>query len=1024
MAIIHVRTNSSTSGSAVGRLSALLAGSIAVTALVAAVLVPTSSARAEARPVDPSTPATPATVTADVLPTPQIGDGSLAAKGDVTNGGVVWDQVVVGNTVYVAGAFSKARPAGSGVGQNIVARNHVLAYDLTTGKLLPFAPVFNAPVRSLAPSPDGKTLYAGGDFTSVNGSARTYAAAFDVATGTLVASFAPVLNKGVNAITASASAVYVGGTFTAAQKAPRFKAAAVAPGTGALLPWDPKLTGGEVKAVVVAGGGTRVVLGGRFLTAGGKDALGLASVTPDTAAVQPWAVGGVIRNGEDIINPETGKTGSSGIYSLATAGDSVYGTGWAYGTGNFEGTFKARASDGAIQWLEDCRGDNYSVQPLGDVVYTASHHHDCSNVGGFGDYVEPEGQYRGLAFSNAATGEVLTKNTTFWSHAGQPAPSLLHWFPAFDTGLFTGSNQGPWDVTASGGYVLYGGEFRTINGVKQNGLARFAAPPTAPQKNGARLGGSTFTPTLTGFQGTGVKISWPANDDRDSSRLRYEIIRDGNTAKPVFSTSWIASTFWQKPTVQGADAGLVPGTTYSYQVRSIDPDGNATLSAPVTYTATAGPAGPLTDYDRAVLGDQPGSYYPFNEGSGVTGHDWVGMNDVSSVSTRIDGIESAATGRAADFDGASQFVSQEKSISAPTTYTAEAWVSTTSTRGGQILGFGHTRAAANNAHDRHVYMTDAGRIVFGVWTDSAQTITSPASYNDGRWHHVVSTLGPTGLQLFVDGVLVGSRSEDTPAGVFDGYWNVGGNSLGGWTSAPTSEFLDGGIDNVALYPTVLTPQAVAAHYAASPQSATPTPTPTVIARDDFERSSTTGWGSAPVGGAWSTTDSKVSVASGAGRLALVPTESRTQTLPGVKAADTDTVMTFTLDQPAGTSSHYVSAIGRAVGSERYTARVVLEPSSARLDLQVTGTTIASVALPNLAFAAGKPVTVRMQVTGTRTTTLRAKAWTGSVEPATWQVTKTDTKAALQAAGTVGVYFYSGRPNPTTLSLLDFVVTKP
>jgi PKD repeat protein len=1087
-----------------------MAASLAAAALVVATLVPAAAAQAEARPLDPANPTTPATVTADPLPTPQIGDGSVGAKGDVTNAGVVWDQLVVGNTVFVGGAFTKARPAGSGVGQNVVARNHMLAYDITTGQLLPFAPAFNAPVRTLAASPDGKTLYAGGDFTSVNGASRSFVAAFDVATGALVTSFAPVVNKTVNALSASASALYLGGTFTAVQNSTRSRAAAVAPGTGALLPWDPKLAGGEVKAIVVAGGGSRVVLGGRFLTSAGKDALGLASVTSDTAALQPWAVGSVIRNGEDKTDPATGKTGSSGIYSLSAAGDSVYGTGWAYGTGNFEGTFKARAADGAIQWLEDCRGDAYSVQAAGDVVYTASHHHDCSNVGGFGDYVEPEGQYRGLAFSNAATGKVLNANTTFWSHAGQPAPSLLHWFPAFDTGLFTGSNQGPWDVAAGGGYVLYGGEFRSVNGVKQTGLTRFAAPPTAPQKNGPRLAGAKFTPTLEPFQGTGVKLSWPANDDRDSSRLRYEVIRDGVVSKPIFSTPWIASTFWQKPTVRAADADLVPGTTYSYQVRSIDPDGNATLSAAVTYTATDGAAGSLTSYDRAVLGDQPGSYWPFNEAAGGTGRDWSGSNDLSTVPARVDGIEAATTGRAADFDGASQFVAQEKTVSAPTVYTAEAWVSTTSTRGGQILGFGHTRNAVNNAHDRHVYMTDAGKIIFGVWTDSAQTVVSPGSYNDGRWHHIVTTLGPKGLQLFVDGALVSSRGEDTPAGVFDGYWNVGGNSLGGWTSAPSSEFLDGAIDNVALYPAVLSGESIAAHYNAAPQSsasnqapvasfttqssalqlavdgsassdpdgtvasyewtfgdgatatgqtashtytaagsytatlrvvdnlgkasavvsktitvtAAATSDPAVIARDDFERSVATGWGTAPVGGKWSSSESKTSVSSGAGRFALNSSEARTQTLSGVAATATDTVMTFSVDQAAGTSSHFVSVIGRSVGAERYTARVAIEPTRTRLDLQVTGTTIASVALPDVPFSAGTVIKVRLSVAGTGTTTLRAKAWTGATEPAAWHLTKTDTKAALQAPGTVGVYFYAGRPTATTLSVLDFVVKKP
>ena len=39
-------------------------------------------------------------VTADALPTVQID-------------GVVWDQEIVGNTVYVVGDFDNARPAGS-----------------------------------------------------------------------------------------------------------------------------------------------------------------------------------------------------------------------------------------------------------------------------------------------------------------------------------------------------------------------------------------------------------------------------------------------------------------------------------------------------------------------------------------------------------------------------------------------------------------------------------------------------------------------------------------------------------------------------------------------------------------------------------------------------------------------------------------------------------------------------------------------------------------------------------------------
>ena len=45
----------------------------------------------------------PTTVSADALPTVQID-------------GVVWAQAVVGDTVYVGGSFTEARPAGRGRG--------------------------------------------------------------------------------------------------------------------------------------------------------------------------------------------------------------------------------------------------------------------------------------------------------------------------------------------------------------------------------------------------------------------------------------------------------------------------------------------------------------------------------------------------------------------------------------------------------------------------------------------------------------------------------------------------------------------------------------------------------------------------------------------------------------------------------------------------------------------------------------------------------------------------------------------
>src|SRR4051812_458163 len=108
---------------------------MAVTAASWALTVP-GTARADSAPA-PGTGTDPVTVSADALPTVQIN-------------GVAWSQVVVGNTVYVAGSFTRARPAGAPAGTNETVRNNLLAYDIRTGELIPsFAPNLNAQERAV-----------------------------------------------------------------------------------------------------------------------------------------------------------------------------------------------------------------------------------------------------------------------------------------------------------------------------------------------------------------------------------------------------------------------------------------------------------------------------------------------------------------------------------------------------------------------------------------------------------------------------------------------------------------------------------------------------------------------------------------------------------------------------------------------------------------------------------------------------------------------------------------------------------
>ena len=62
------------------------------------------------------------------------------------------------------------------------------------------------------------------------------------------------------------------------------------------------------------------------------------------------------------------------------------------------------------------------------------------------------------------------------------------------------------------------------------------------------------------------------------------------------------------------------------------------------------------------------------------------------------------------------------------------------------------------------------------------------------------------MKLYVDGKLVGQRADVTCGQDYTGYWRVGGDNLGGWPNQPASNYFAGAIDEVAIYPTVLTRQ--------------------------------------------------------------------------------------------------------------------------------------------------------------------------------------------------------------------------
>lgn len=208
------------------------------------------------------------------------------------------------------------------------------------------------------------------------------------------------------------------------------------------------------------------------------------------------------------------------------------------------------------------------------------------------------------------------------------------------------------------------------------------------------------------------------------------------------------------------------------------------------------------------------------------------------------------------------------------------------------------------------------------------------------------------------------------------------------------------------------------------------PPPVVaLATDTFGRSLASGWGSAEKGGAWSVSGgaANYSVASGVGAVSAPSAGANLNArLGGVTSASTDVTVDATLKQPVTGASAYVAVFGRWVGSQDYRARVIFGTTgSVQLQIQQTGANIASATLTGATYVAGDTVKIRLLVTGTNPTTIKAKIWRATdAQPAAWTLTTTDATAALQSPGNVGLgYFVGGATTglPSTVAFDNFSV---
>ncbi len=199
------------------------------------------------------------------------------------------------------------------------------------------------------------------------------------------------------------------------------------------------------------------------------------------------------------------------------------------------------------------------------------------------------------------------------------------------------------------------------------------------------------------------------------------------------------------------------------------------------------------------------------------------------------------------------------------------------------------------------------------------------------------------------------------------------------------------------------------------QQVTVSPAAAAYAQDSFTRSVTGGWGTADLGGAWtgSGTASNFNVAGGVGTIRMGSAGAGpSRAMTGVSSSNTEMRATIGVDKAATGGGIYVTLRPRVVASgDRYYAdtRFVAGGSVSLIlgrNVGSTETVLQSITVPGLTVVPTDRLQVKVQAFGTSPTTFRAKVWkVGASEPAGWTASVTDSTAALQAVGSIGVGTY-------------------
>jgi Ricin-type beta-trefoil lectin domain/Domain of unknown function (DUF5122) beta-propeller len=503
---------------------------VANTSGAAAVATASSSASASGARAGTTSPASatlPGVVSQTPVPgTPNVYYGSSCGK----NCGIstVYSTAVVGSEVVVAGSFGRVcspLPAQYAPCPATVQADAIFAYNLGTGAIDPnFKPTLDhGPIYALAAGP-ANTVYAGGQFTKVNGASHAGVVQLNVTPGhstdgQVVPSFTGQLNQTVYALAFNRNALYVGGAFTSVNQQREKAVARLDATTGAtdtsfhftVSNQTASRAAPQVRSMSLTTDGGLLAIGGSFQTVNHQARPRVALIDTGggrgaAAKLADWSAPILAANCQFAsyvsaiaLSPDGSFLVVATSGSLAPKGPSVC---------DAAARFSTAPTGSSVQptWINFSGRDSFfSVAVAGSVVYVGGHDRWANNECGNNAVCESNAVVvDGLAALDASTGLALP-----WWHPQTARGVGVRSLTTFPAGLYPGSHGG----------LILGTDVHTIGGSYHSDLAMFPlASAATPTPGGPILSGIFSQGRLNGAdeQNSGV-AAMCVDDATDSS---------------------------------------------------------------------------------------------------------------------------------------------------------------------------------------------------------------------------------------------------------------------------------------------------------------------------------------------------------------------------------------------------------------------------------------------------------------------------------------------------------------------------